>query len=151
GQYVGTYMAWQANNNYWWGEGEIKFYMDGDKEFPTICGTGTEDYFGGAWSFEDPKGTYKQYTNLYAGLHQVICPSGTHQLNQRFGMYRFHVLDPICFEKDLKITMQALGWRNRFKRFLPLRDDISSVVYWYQQEPHAAFEPLPNRDELETI
>ncbi|MEF9878300.1 MAG: DUF2961 domain-containing protein, partial [Clostridia bacterium] len=111
----------------------------------------TEDYFGGAWSFEDPKGTYKQYTNLYAGLHQVICPSGTHQLNQRFGMYRFHVLDPICFEKDLKITMQALGWRNRFKRFLPLRDDISSVVYWYQQEPHAAFEPLPNRDELETI
>lgn len=151
GQYVGTYMAWQANNNYWWGEGEIKFYMDGDKEFPTICGTGTEDYFGGAWSFEDPKGTYKQYTNLYAGLNQVINPHGAYQINQRFGMYRFHVYDPIYFEKDLKITMQALGWRNGFKKLLPLKDDISSVVYWYQSEPHNKFIPLPSADDLEVI
>lgn len=151
GQYVGAYMAWQANNNYWWGEGEIKFYMDGDQEFPTICGTGTEDYFGGAWSFEDPKGTYKQYTNLYAGLNQVLNPEGAYKLNQRFGMYRFHIYDPIYFEKDLRITMQALGWRNEFKRFLPLQDDISSVVYWYQLEPHQEFKALPDRDFLECI
>jgi hypothetical protein len=151
GQYVGTYMAWQANNNYWWGEGEIKFYMDGDNDFPTICGTGTEDYFGGAWSFEEPKGTYKQYTNLYAGLNQVINPQGAYQLNQRFGMYRFHICDPVYFEHDLKITMQALGWRNKFRRFLPLKDDISSVVYWYQTEPHLKFHKLPDRDFLEVI
>lgn len=50
--------------------------MDGDQEYPTICGTGTEDYFGGAWNFEDPKGTYKQFTNLYAGLCQVLNPQG---------------------------------------------------------------------------
>lgn len=52
GQYVGTYIAWQVNNNGWWGEGEIKFFMDGDKKFPTICGTGTEDYFCGSYNFE---------------------------------------------------------------------------------------------------
>lgn len=52
GHYVGTYLAWQSNNTGWWGEGEIKFYLDGDKEYPTICGTGTEDYFGGAWNFD---------------------------------------------------------------------------------------------------
>ena len=91
--------------------------MDGDQEYPTICGTGTEDYFGGAWNFEDPKGTYKQFTNLYAGLCQVLNPQGALKANQRFGMYRFHVCDPIYFEKDLKITIQALGWRNGFKRF----------------------------------
>ena len=151
GQYVGTYLAWQVNNNYWWGEGEIKFYMDGDQEYPTICGTGTEDYFGGAWNFEDPKGTYKQFTNLYAGLCQVLNPQGALKANQRFGMYRFHVCDPIYFEKDLKITIQALGWRNGFKRFLPLRDDISSVVYWYQAEPHNPYQPMPDRDFLENI
>ncbi len=53
GQYVGTYMAWGVNNTGWWGEGEIKFFMDGDKEFPTICGTGTEDYFCGSYNFDD--------------------------------------------------------------------------------------------------
>ena len=68
GQYVGTYLAWQVNNNYWWGEGEIKFYMDGDQEYPTICGTGTEDYFGGAWGFEDPKGTYQSLCRPLSGV-----------------------------------------------------------------------------------
>src|SRR5439155_1294728 len=58
GHYVGTYLAWGVNNTGWWGEGEIKFFMDGDGEFPTICGTGTEDYFGGAWDFEWPIGQY---------------------------------------------------------------------------------------------
>ena len=52
GQYVGTYMAWGVNNTGWWGEGEIKFFIDGDGEFPTICGTGTEDYFCGAYNFD---------------------------------------------------------------------------------------------------
>lgn len=89
GQYVGTYIAWQVNNNGWWGEGEIKFFMDGDKKFPTICGTGTEDYFCGSYNFEN-KTThqYEEFTTPYAGLHQIIRPDGVYRSQQRFGMYR---------------------------------------------------------------
>ncbi|QGH36050.1 DUF2961 domain-containing protein [Gracilibacillus salitolerans] len=150
GHYVGTYLAWQVNNNGWWGEGEIKFYMDGDQEYPTICGTGTEDYFGGAWNWEQPKGEYNTYSTNYLGMHQVIKPDGLYNAQQRFGMYRWHVKDPIRFEKDLKVTIQALGWRSK-GRYLPLQDDIASVSYWYQAEPHASFPKLPSLDELESI
>jgi len=150
GQYVGTYMAWQVNSNDWWGEGEIKFYMDGDKEYPTICGTGTEDYFGGAWNFEFPKGEYGEFSNLYHGLNQVIKPDGLYKANERFSMYRFHILDPIYFERDLRVTIQALGWRSH-GRFLPLQDDIASVAYWYQVEPHEKFPKLPDYNDLEVI
>lgn len=131
------------------GEGEVKFYLDGDREYPTICGTGTEDYFGGAWNFEHPKGEYGEFTNLYHGL-QVIKPDGLYRANQRFGMYRFHIPDPVYFEEEIRVTMQALGWR-RDGRFLPLRDDISAVAYWYQTEPHQAFPEFPGRNELEVI
>lgn len=150
GHYVGTYLAWQVNNTGWWGEGEIKFYMDGDKEFPTICGTGTEDYFGGAWNFEQPKGEYGLYSTPFLGLHQVIKPDGLYRSQQRFGMYRWHIMDPIRFEEDLKVTIQALGWRSG-GRYLPLQDDIASVAFWYQAEPHIAFAPLPDNDGLEVI
>ena len=68
GHYVGTYMAWGSNNRGWWGEGEIKFYMDGDSDFPTICGTGTEDYFGGAWCFGNQDGEYSAFSTPYLGL-----------------------------------------------------------------------------------
>lgn len=150
GHYVGTYLAWQVNSNNWWGEGEIKFYMDGDKEFPTICGTGTEDYFGGAWNFEQPKGEYGTFSTPYLGLHQVLKPDGLYRANQRFGMYRWHVMDPIRFEKDLKVTIQALGWRSG-GRYEARKDDIASVAYWYQSEPHHAFPKLPEKDALEVI
>ncbi|MBD3413080.1 MAG: DUF2961 domain-containing protein [Candidatus Aminicenantes bacterium] len=149
GHYVGTYMCWQSNNTGWWGEGEIKFYMDGDKEFPTICGTGTEDYFCGSYGFT-ASGKYKEYTTPYAGMPQVISPDGQWQSQQRFGLYRWHIMDPVRFEKDLKVTIQALGWRSG-GRYLPLQDDISSVAVWYQQEPHAEFPELPSKDELEII
>ncbi|MEN8230297.1 MAG: glycoside hydrolase family 172 protein [Bacteroidota bacterium] len=151
GQYVGTYMFWQPNNNDWWGEGEIKFYMDGDKEFPTICGTGTEDYFCGSYNFGgwDPDagkpGKYKEYSTAYTGF-QYFEPS--QYSNIRFGLYRWHIVDPVRFDKDLKITIQALGWRSG-GRYLPLQDDISSVAFWYQLEPHARFPPLPDKDYLE--
>lgn len=152
GHYVGTYMAWGSNNNGWWGEGEIKFYMDGDKDFPTICGTGTEDYFCGSYNFEDPD-THKNYrcfTTSYAGLHQVIAPDELYRSQLRFGMYRWHLTDPICFEKDLKVTIQALGWRSG-GRYLPLQDDLASCAYWYQTLPTAEFPPFPCKDELEVI
>ena len=147
GQYVGTYMAWQVNNSGWWGEGEIKFFMDGDKQFPTICGTGTEDYFCGSYNF-DRGGKYIEFSTPYAGLHQVIRPDGTYRANQRFGMYRWHITDPIRFEKDLKVTIQDLGWRAD-RRYLAQRSDISSVAFWYQQEPHRTFPELPSKDDLE--
>ena len=159
GHYVGTYMAWGSNNKGWWGEGEIKFYMDGDTDFPTICGTGTEDYFGGAWCFGAKDQEYSTYSTAYLGLPQVIKPDGFYDSQQRFGMYRWHIPDPIRFEEDLRVTIQALGWRSNSLhgapfdewRYLPLQDDIASTAFWYQAEPHAPFPDLPDRDFLEVI
>ncbi|HEY4208795.1 MAG TPA: glycoside hydrolase family 172 protein [Puia sp.] len=156
GQYVGTYLAWGVHNNGWWGEGEIKFYMDGDKEWPTICGTGTEDYFCGSYDFDTRRkvsegvtvGDYTEFSTPYSGLAQVIKGDGHYDIAQRFGLYRWHITDPIRFEKSLKVTIQALGWRDG-GRYLPLQDDIASTVFWYQAEPHGAFPKLPSKDQLE--
>lgn len=156
GHYVGTYIAWGVNNTGWWGEGEIKFFLDGDKDFPTICGTGTEDYFCGSYDFDVGKenGGYREFNTPYAGLAQVIRPDGLYESQQRFGMYRWHIMDPIRFRSDLRVTIQALGWRGdprRGARFLQLQDDIASVGYWYQMLPAAPFPPLPARDYLQII
>jgi hypothetical protein len=149
GQYVGTYIAWGSRSRGWWGEGEVKFFLDGDDKFPTICGTGTEDYFLGSYNFENRETRrYQEFTTPYSGLVQVIRPDGLYESQQRFGLYRWHILDPVRFEKDLRVTVQALGWRSG-GRYLPLQDDIASVAYWYQTEPHAPFPPLPDRDHLE--
>ena len=139
GHYVGTYMAWGVNNAGWWGEGEIKFYLDGDGKFPTICGIGTEDYFCGAYNF-DPGSMdrtwaggpgYVEFTTPYAGLPQVLKPDGLYRSQQRFGLYRWHVTDPIRFQNDLR--------------------DIASVAFWYQALPTPRFPVLPDRDYLEII
>ena len=151
GRYVGTYMAWGANNSGWWGEGEIKFFLDGDKEFPTICGTGTEDYFCGSYNFENKETKqYEEFSTAYAGLPQILRPNGVYRSQTRFGMYRWHITDPVRFDQDLRVTIQALGWRND-RRYLPLQDDISSVAYWYQTLPSEHFPKLPERDYLEII
>jgi len=149
GHYVGTYLAWGVHNSGWWGEGEIKFYMDGDAAFPTICGTGTEDYFCGSYNFENRETRqYQVFNTPYSGLSQVLKPDGVYESQQRFGLYRWHLRDPIRFDSDLRVTIQALGWRGD-GRYLPLQDDIASVAYWYQAEPHAPFPKLPDRDALE--
>ncbi len=140
GHYVGTVLSKTQSSNGWWGEGEIKFFMDGDGEFPTICGTGTEDYFGGAWNFWGPDGMEKVYNTPFLGL-----PFVRHEPNTvpAADLYRWHIMDPVRFESDLKVTLQALGWWPNGK-FEPLRDDFSSVALWYQREPHAQFpEILP--------
>ncbi|HEY8397996.1 MAG TPA: glycoside hydrolase family 172 protein [Flavihumibacter sp.] len=149
GHYVGTYMGVGVTNNGWWGEGEIKFYMDGDKDYATIVGTGTEDYFCGSYNFEN-KATrqYQEFSTAYAGLHQVIRPDGLYRSQQRFGMYRWHIMDPVRFDGDLKVTIQDLGWHHG-GRYLPQHSDIITVAYWYQREPHAPFPALPHKDELE--
>ena len=151
GQYVGTYMAWQSNSDGWWGEGEIKFYMDGDTDFPTICGTGTEDYFCGSYNFENQAThQYQEFSTAYAGLHQVLRPDGLYRSQQRFGMYRWHIADPVRFEENLRVTIQALSWRSE-GRYLPLQDDLASVAYWYQVLPTVKFPKLPGKDYLENI
>lgn len=148
GQYVGTYMAWGVNSSGWWGEGEIKFYLDGDKKHPTICGTGTEDYFCGSYNFENQQThQYQEFTTPYAGLCQVLRPDGLYRSQTRFGLYRWHITDPIRFDKDLKVTIQALGWQSG-GRYLPLKDDIASVAFWYQTLPAPALTPLPSVDFL---
>ncbi len=151
GHYVGTYLAWQTNNNGWWGEGEVKFYLDDDGEFPTICGTGTEDYVGGAWAFEQHEGEgYLPFTSSYLGFHQVTPLDDFGRSNRRFGMYRWHIPDPIHFTTALRVEVQALGWRSG-GRYLPLQDDVASLALWYQTEPHAPFPALGGRDDLEVI
>ena len=152
GHYVGTSIAWGVNNSGWWGEGEIKFYLDGDTDYPTICGTGTEDYFCGSYNFDvgQAHGGYREFCTPYAGLFQVLRPDGLYQSQTRFSLYRWHITDPIRFERDLRVTIQALGWRSG-GRYLPLQDDIASTVYWYQTLPTAPFPPLPGRDGLEVV
>ena len=152
GQYVGTYLAWGVHNTGWWGEGEVKFFLDGDQEFPTICGTGTEDYFCGSYDFEhttpDGKVAYTEFTTPYTGVPQVIRPDGVYESQTRFSLYRWHIPDPVRFHKDLKVTIQGLGWQSG-GRYLKLQDDAASVAFWYQKEPHKKFPPFPTRDELE--
>jgi hypothetical protein len=148
GQYVGTYLAWGVNSSGWWGEGEIKFYLDDDEEYPTICGTGTEDYFGGAWNFDVPGQGYTVYSTPYLGLPQVIRPDGLYVSQQRFGMYRWHILDPIHFAGRLRVDIQALGWRSG-GRYLPLRDDIASTALFYLDRPTARRPRTATADDLE--
>jgi hypothetical protein len=130
GQYVGTYMTYHAKNDGWWGEGEIKFYLDGDKDFPTICGTGTEDYFCGSYDFVRNH-HYVPFSTPYTGLVQVLGVEQAEKADQRLGLYRWHITDPIRFEKDLRVTIQDLGWQSG-GRYKKLEDSISTVAFWYQ-------------------
>ena len=156
GQFVGVYMAWGVKNNGWWGEGEIKFFIDGDSKFPTICGTGTEDYFCGSYDFDTRKKNaagveetvYTEFCTPYSGLNQVIRGDGHYNVMQRFGLYRWHILDPVRFQKDLKITIQDLGW-HMGGRYLKQQSDIASTCFWYQTDPHVKFSKLPSWQELE--
>ena len=150
GHYVGTYLAWGVNNSGWWGEGEIKFYLDGDEAWPTICGTGTEDYFGGAWNFDVPGQGYTAFSTPFLGLCQVLRPDGLYRSQQRFGMYRWHIMDPIRFGADLRVTIQALGWRSG-GRYLPLQDDIASTVFFYLDRTSTARPSTPSANGLEVV
>ncbi|WP_224337690.1 glycoside hydrolase family 172 protein [Haloprofundus halobius] len=151
GHFVGTYLAWTALEEYWWGEGEVKCYIDGDEEYPTICGTGTEDYVGGAWCFNDPSGSEETfpspmtYSTPYLGYPLYDDGSDGQGRPPRHGLYRWHIPDPIHFDEDLRVTVQQIGHNSRelFER----SDAISSVAYWYQSEPHNSFPELPERNE----
>lgn len=156
GHYVGTYLAWQALERYWFGEGEMKFFIDGDKDYPTICGTGVEDYVGGAWAFfeKDDKGVTSRYpttfTSPYMGYPCHTTVSGSRDCFgydgvPSHGLYRFHVQDPICFQKDLRVTVQNIGYDE--EKLFERADDVSTVAYWYQTEPNQDLPALAPRDE----
>jgi len=148
GLYVGTYMALNAFCGGWWGEGEVKFWLDGD-ENPSIADNGTEDYFGGAWSFYDDMAggeTVEQaFCSPYLGM--PLAKTANQNGPRKFGLYRWHILDSIGFREDLRATVQSLSWYpngsvGRVYRPVPL--DIATVAYWYQTEPHTGFPKLPD-------
>ena len=80
----------------------------------------------------------------------MLRPDGAYRSQTRFGLYRWHITDPIHFKSDLRVTIQALGWRSG-GRYLPLQDDIASVAFWYQDRPCTRRAPLPDKDQLEII
>lgn len=133
GRYVGTFLAYTQLSDGWFGEGEMKFFMDGDSKFPTINGTGTEDYFGASYGFPE------NYTTAYAG--NTLNHAGKDG-PPKWSLYRWHLMDPISFQKDLRVTIQTLGWWPTGK-YQPLSDDVASVAYWYQTEPHEVFPRFP--------
>ena len=149
GQFVGIYLAYCVHNNLWWGEGELKFFLDGDKKFPTICTTGLEDYFGGAYDFMH-EGHYTTFSSPYSGLCQVIRPDGEYQSQQRYGLYRWHIMDPIRFKKSIRLTIQDLGW-HKDRRFLQQHSEIGATTFWYQSEPHAKFPEFPSWRDIEVL
>jgi hypothetical protein len=136
GRYVGTFLAWTQLSTGWFGEGEVKFYLDGDSNFPTIAGTGTEDYFGADYGFP------KLYSTAYIG--NVLDPQSTNPDGgpPQHSLYRWHILDPVNFHQNLKVTIQDLGWWPD-GTYQAEGDDIASVAYWYQKEPHASFPVFP--------
>ncbi len=136
GMYVGTVIGIRPLEGNWWGEGEIKFYMDGDTEFPTICGTGTEDYLCTGYGMG-------LYQTPYHGCPLYHYHNSAEYPHGLIGMYRWHVLDPIRYRRSLKVTIQQIGWKG--KGLCERADDWCSVAYWYQQEPHNPFPELPDR------
>lgn len=156
GTYVGTYVALTSLHRYWWGEGEVKFFVDDDFEFPTLCSTGLEDYAGGAWAFQDelrndPEPEILTFSAPYFGypFHSAkdttkASPFST-EMPPMHGLYRWHLPDPIYFEEELKVTLQQIGaWdHGLFER----QDDIATTAYWYQSAPNKAFPPLPTAQE----
>ncbi|MBN2326902.1 MAG: DUF2961 domain-containing protein [Candidatus Omnitrophica bacterium] len=132
GVYIGTMIGVRTLGPHWWGEGEMKFYIDNDDEYPTICGTGTEDYFCSAWGL----GVYQ---HLYHGCTLL---EDTDDNTRYASLYRWHVTDPIRFKKLHKLTIQQIGWNNGlYER----SDDWCSVAFWYQKGINQNKPPLPDR------
>jgi len=128
GKYVGSVLSVHALDDGWFGEGEFKFYIDGDNEFPSICGTGMEDYFLCTYGME-------AYCAPFSGVPLMKQSGGKEQFlsGDVAIMYRWHIMDPIFFEKDIKVTVQALGPIGGSKVYKKRRDLFSSVAYWYQK------------------
>jgi len=136
GYFLGCVIGVRSLGPAWWGEGEMKFYMDGDTDFPTICGTGSEDYFEAAWGMEE-------YQTPYAGC--AMCITDDFFKHPLVSLYRFHEKDPVYFRESLKATMQQIGYKGGVGLF-ERSDDWCSVAYWYQVKPVKQMPPLPDRE-----
>ena len=127
GRFIGSVIGIRnLHPGQWWGEGEVKVFFDGDKDFPTICGTGSEDYVGLAWGIQ-------QTPFLYNGC----------SLNQKnfVSMYRWHLPDPIAWRKECRITIQQISWN---KGLAETQDDWSCSTFWYEPVPSAALPKMPD-------
>ncbi len=134
GTYAGTYLSVRSFAPYCWCEGELKFYLDDDTDYPTICGTGTEDYFGGAWGFGVYHGRHTVDTTFcapYMGYPYHAQLNVNNTIHER-GLYRWHLEDPIYFHDRLRVTLQSMGKHDNllFER----EDEIATVAYWYQKK-----------------
>ncbi|MBO3662811.1 DUF2961 domain-containing protein [Microbacterium sp. NEAU-LLB] len=154
GVFLGSYLSIVALERYWWGEGEMKFFVDGDSDFPTICGTGTEDYYGGAWAFQDRLSSDFEpdvltYSAPYVGYPTYLTRDESKQavyataMAPVHGMYRWHVPDPIYFHQDLRVTLQQIGQVG--PDLVERADDVSSVAYWYQDSSAGSGRVFPTR------
>jgi Protein of unknown function (DUF2961) len=128
GHFVGVTHAIEQNQDGWFGEGDDMIFIDGDP-LPTINGTGTEDYYNGAWDFGGQPFSYQ-----HNGAPQITDPH--ERIGGRYCLYRWHIESPITFEKSIKVTIEHGHANHR-------SDNFYSTAYWYQTEPHAAFPALP--------
>jgi hypothetical protein len=126
GHYVGVTMSVLQNQDFWWGEGDDMFFIDGDPH-PSITGTGSEDYFLGAYDFGENSFSYRLFGAPVKGEERA---------GSRSSVYRFHLDSPISFTKSLRATIEHGHANHR-------SDNFYSVAYWYQTEPHAPFPALP--------
>jgi hypothetical protein len=134
GYFLGCVIGVRALGPWWWGEGEMKFYLDGDDEYPTICGTGTEDYFGAGWGmaeFQSPQ------------LGCTVSLANDYYQDPLVAMYRFHKDDPVYFQKSLRATIQQLGWKPEGGLF-ERSDDWAAAAFWYQAQPLTRRDPIPD-------
>jgi hypothetical protein len=127
GHFVGVTHAVEQNQEQWFGEGDDMIFIDGDT-LPTINGTGTEDYYNGAWDFGG-----QAFANMHQGAPYMV---DAERLGGRYCLYRWHIESPITFEKSIRVTIESGHANHR-------EDNFYSVAYWYQTEPHAAFPPMP--------
>jgi len=118
GHFIGGFTYIQGWGRYWHGEGEVKMFVDGDKDLPTICGTGTEDYYGSAWCYKDA------WNSPFLGL-----PSWRQQAQQAVA-YRWHLPDPVNFRREIRVTIQNIGWQ---RGLAETHNDTLSVQFAYVQ------------------
>ena len=134
GRFLGCVLGIRTLTSHWWGEGEFKVYLDGDQEFPTICGTGTEDYVRQSWGLQDA-------TFLYAGTSLKQGTLANLEQGNLNTIYRWHIKDPIYWKEDIRVTIQQIGHDGTmYER----KDDWSVSSFWYEPVPSRPLPQMPD-------
>lgn len=145
GCFAGLTLAAGVNgNSTCWVEGEAKMYIDGE-DYPSMNYTGTEDYFCGSYAFGNdiPPNKYATFSGLYAGMFAIMGANGErYNTQQRFQLYRWHIKDPIYFDKSFRMVLDNLGWTG------PRYDDYTTVAFWYLDQPKKLPVTLPTDHEM---